>query len=189
MRHFTFLTLIALTALLETRCGLAQGTVYISNLGWTYEGIGDIQPIFRGGVPYGSYTAHFKTGADTYSLNAITMEFESDAAYPAGNSPPVQLEVQLFHETPSGNVLIGNLGNPVVNPKRTPWPPSPHNAYTTFWDFTPVLGINLNPSSKYSLVLSMPASSPVDAAVLFAMDSSYTSRRGWTMSPTTSASP
>jgi hypothetical protein len=117
------------------------------------------------------------------------MEFESDAAYPAGNSPPVQLEVQLFHETPSGNVLIGNLGNPVVNPKRTPWPPSPHNAYTTFWDFTPVLGINLNPSSKYSLVLSMPASSPVDAAVLFAMDSSYTSRRGWTMSPTTSASP
>ncbi len=192
MKHFTLFALVALTALSFTTRGLGQGTIYVSNLHtpWTEGGIGDIHGVFRGGAPYGSYTAHFTTGTGTYSLKAITLEFEFDSGYPAGVSAPQELAVQLFHQTASGNVLLGNLGNPIGNPTPTQWPRSSNpNAYTTFFDFTPVPGMNLNPFSEYSLVLSMPAGSPVDAAVLFARSSAFTSRDDWTMGVTTSGNP
>lgn len=180
MKHLTLFTLVTLTALSFTRRGLAQGVTYLSNLHtpWTQIGIGDIHGVFRGGTQYGSYAAHFTTGAGSFSLNAITLEF-------IGVGGLQQLRVQLFHEMQSGDVLLGNLGNPVVNPTPTQWP-----QYTTFFDFSPVQGVNLNAFSRYSVVLSMPASSPTDAGLLFTEPSAYyRSRDGWTMGVTTSGNP
>lgn len=192
MKHSIIPALAALTAISFTARGLAQGTIYVGNLHtpWTEGGIGDIHGVFRGGTPYGPYTAHFTTGSGTYSLNAITLEFEFDSGYPEGVSAPEQLAVQLFRQTANGNVLLGNLGNPIANPTPTQWPESSNpNAYTTFLDFTPDRGMNLNPLAEYSVVLSMPAGSSVDAAVVFAKSSIFTSRDGWALRETTSGNP
>ena len=103
---------------------------------------------------------------------------------------PRNLGVQLFQQTQSGSVLVGDLGNAVVKPLTTPWPPGSFpGAFTVFFDFTPVRPITLIPSSDYTLVLSMPAESPVGAHLLFSKTSAYVSRGGWTMSRTTSGNP
>ena len=77
MKHLASIALIALTFLSGTSRGLAQGTFYLYNLNWSNPGggLGDIDDVFPGGVPYGTYDAHFRTGAGTYSLNTVTLEF------------------------------------------------------------------------------------------------------------------
>ena len=160
----------------------------VSNLAdtWTSGGIGDIHALFPGGNPYGSDTAHFTTGAGVYSLNSITLEFEFDSGYPAGLASPQAVNVQLF----LGSTLLGTLANPVADSAPTQWPQfSNGNAYTKYIDFTPSAQIRLNPNSQYSLVISMPANSSVDAALLFARSSAYTSVDNWVMGPTSSGNP
>jgi hypothetical protein len=191
MKRRILITLVTLTTMCFRQHILAQGVVCVSNLGhaWTQPGIGDIHGLFRGGTPYGSDTAYFTTGADNFLVNAITLEFENDSSYPAGTSAPQWVSLQLFQQTGGGNRLLGTLGNPVVDPTPTPWPESANpNAYTTYFDFSSLEPINLNPFSQYSVVVSMPANSPVDAALLFTR-SSYISPVGWTMYPTTSGNP
>lgn len=157
-----------------------QADSYLSNLGnlWPGGGVGDIHGVFRGGTPYGSYTAHFATGAGYFAVDDVTLEFFSslDSAR--------QLSVQIFEQTGSGSLLLGGFANPVIDSSPTQWP-----AYTTYIVFFPTNKISLNPFSQYSLVLSMPASSPVDAALLFSKSYAYDSPAGWTMRPTTSGNP
>ena len=165
-----------------------EAIIFVSNLGdfWTEAGIGDIEGLFPGGNHYGTDTAFFTTGAGNFSVNAITLEFADDSSY----SAPQWVNVQLFQQTGRGNLLLGSFGNPVVNPTPTQWPQSSHpNAYTTFIDFSPLGQINLNSFSQYSVVVSMPAKSPVAAALMFANSSAYTSPANWTMSATTSGNP
>ena len=182
------LVLLALVAIKQS----AEAIPMVSNLGYQFtpnQGIGDIEGVFRGGAHYGSYSAHFTTGAgNNYSINTITLEFEYDASYPAGLSAQQYLNVQLFKNVGSTSILLGSFGNPVVNPLATQWPQSSHpRAYTTFIDFSPLAQMLLNPSSQYSVVLSMPSSSPTDAALMFAKSSAYnTSPAGWTMGLVTS---
>ena len=158
----------------------AKGDSYLSNLTnlWTMGGIGDIHGVFPGGSPYGNYTAHFSTGAGHFAVNSVTFEFNSsmDSAR--------QMSVQIFEESGSGSLFLGSFDSPVVDPAPTQWP-----GYTAFIDFFPTNKISLNPLSHYSLVLSMPASSPKAAALLFGTSSAYYSPTGWTMSPTTSGNP
>src|SRR3569833_435799 len=137
-------------------CFRANAVQEVSNLGdrWTIAGtIGDIQPLFPGGNPYGSDTARFTTGDSAYSLNSITLEFEfrGSYSYPVIIPPgPGSLNVQLF----LGSALLGTLANPVVNPTPTQWPESSYpNVHTTFVDFTPAGQIRLDPNSQYSLVI------------------------------------
>jgi hypothetical protein len=166
----------------------AQATVYVSNLGdlWTQGGIGDIHGLFAGGTPYGSDTARFTTGAGSYSLNAITLEFEFDSGYPAGAAAPQWVSIQLFQ----GSSLLGSFGNPRVDPTPTQWPQSSNpSAYTQFIDFSPLELITLNPLTEYSIVASMPANSPVVAALLFTRSSAYDSVEGWAMGTTTTGNP
>jgi hypothetical protein len=150
----------------------------ISNLGniWPISGsIGDIEPLFPGGHPYGNDQVDFTTGGSAYSLNSISLEFEFDSSYPAGRSAPQALSVQLFQ----GSSLLGNLANPTASPISTQWP-----AYTKFYDFGPTTKIILNPNTRYSLVISMPGDSSVDAALMFSSSSNYISHDGWIMGPT-----
>jgi hypothetical protein len=162
---------------------------YVSNLGdeWTKGGIGDIEALFPGGAHTGSDTANFTTGAGNFSLNTITLEFENDYSYPAGVAAPQWVNIQLFQKVGNANIFLGSFGNPAVDSVPTQWPQSPNSrAYTVFIDFSPLMQINLNPFSQYSIVVSMPSNSPVDAALMFATSSAYTSPAGWTMRPTTS---
>jgi len=168
-----------------------EATQFISNLDepWTEGGIGDIEALFPGGAHTGNDTNHFTTGAGSFSVNSITLEFEDDSSYPAGVSAPQWVNVQLFQKVGVANILLGSFGNPVVNPTPTQWPQSSHPlAYTTFFDFSPIGQINLNSNSQYSVVLSVPANSPVDAGLMFA-EPGYTSPTDWTMSSTTSGNP
>jgi hypothetical protein len=185
MKRLILITLVTLTTICLGHHIFAQGVVCVSNLGhaWTQPGIGDIHGLFRGGTPYGTDTAYFTTGTGNFSVDAITLEFTGDS------SAPQWVNIQLFQQTGGENVLLGTFGNPVVDPTPTPWPESGNSRdYTTYYDFSSLEPINVNPFSQYSVVLSMPTNSPVDAALLFTI-SPYTSPVGWTMSPTTSGNP
>ena len=190
MKRLILITLVTLTTICLGHHIFAQGVVCVSNLGhaWTQPGIGAIQGLFRGGTPYGSDTAYFTTGAGNFSVDAITLEFFFDPSI-TSPSAPQWVSIQLFQQTGGENVLLGTFGNPVVDPTPTPWPESANpRDYTTYYDFSSLEPINVNPFSQYSVVLSMPTNSPVDAALLLTI-SSYTSPVGWTMSPTTSGNP
>ena len=190
MKRLILITLVTLTTICLGHHIFAQGVVCVSNLGhaWTQPGIGAIQGLFRGGTPYGSDTAYFTTGAGNFSVDAITLEFFFDPSI-TSPSAPQWVSIQLFQQTGGENVLLGTFGNPVVDPTPTPWPESANpRDYTTYYDFSSLEPINVNPFSQYSVVLSMPTNSPVDAALLFTI-SSYTTPVGWTMSPTTSGDP
>jgi hypothetical protein len=188
MKRLILITLVTLTTTCFRHHIFAQGVVCVSNLGhaWTQPGIGDIHALFPGGTPYGTDTAYFTTGSGNFLVNAITLEFEDDSSYAAGTSAPQWVSLQLFQQTGGGNVLLGTFGNPVADPMATPWPESANpNAYTAYFDFSSLEPVYLNPFSQYSVIVSMPANSPVSAALLFTK-SSYTSPVGWTMHPTTS---
>ena len=190
MKRLILITLVTLTTICLGHHIFAQGVVCVSNLGhaWTQPGIDAIQGLFRGGTPYGSDTAYFTTGAGNFSVDAITLEFFFDP-FITSPSAPQWVSIQLFQQTGGENVLLGTFGNPVVDPTPTPWPESANpRDYTTYYDFSSLEPINVNPFSQYSVVVSMPANSPVDAALLLTI-SSYTSPVGWTMSPTTSGDP
>ena len=188
MKRLTLITLVTLAEMCFRHHIFAQGVVAVSNLGhaWTQPGIGAINGLFRGGIPYGTDTAYFTTGAGNFSVDAITLEFEGESSYPLLISAPQWVSIQLFQQTGGENVLLGTFGNPVVDSTPTPWPEwaNPRDYY----DFSSLEPINVNPFSQYSVVVSMPTNSPVDAALLFTI-SSYTSPVGWTMSPTTSGDP
>src|ERR1039457_5608735 len=175
MKRLILITLVTLTTICLGHHIFAQGVVCVSNLGhaWTQPGIGAIQGLFRGGTPYGSDTAYFTTGAGNFSVDAITLEFFFDPSI-TSPSAPQWVSIQLFQQTGGENVLLGTFGNPVVDPTPTPWPESANpRDYTTYYDFSSLEPINVNPFSQYSVVLSMPTNSPVDAALLFTI-SSYT---------------
>jgi len=62
-------------------------------------------------------------------------------------------------------------------------------AYTEFFDYSPEGNIELDSLSQYYVTISMPADSPVNAALMFTRSSAYTSEDGWTMGPTVSGDP
>jgi hypothetical protein len=164
----------------------AQAALYVSNMSnlWTQGGIGDIHNLFPGGNPYGTNIARFTTGGGTFRLDAITLEFYS------GFYAPQWVNVQLFRHTAGGDVFLGNLGNPVLNPAPTQWPQVSNPAsYTAFVDYSPLAQINLDPFSQYSVVTSMAANSPATAALLFTRSFAYTAPTDWVMGLTSSDNP
>ena len=182
------LLLLPILICLATTEQRAEATLYVSNLGdlWTEGGIGDIHGLFAGGDPYGSNTARFTTGAGSYSLDAVTLEFLFQSGHPQGLAAPQWISIQLFQ----GSTLLGSFGNPTVNSTPTQWPQSSSpSVYTQFINFSPLQPIMLNSLTQYSVVTSMPANSPVDAALLFTTSSDYDSVAGWVMGNTTSGNP
>lgn len=176
-----------ITCIATAFCWKAAAIQEVSNLGnqWPSGSIGDIHGVFQGGNPYGNDEVGFTTGASAYALNSVTLEL-FDANSPGGNSPAQALNVQLF----LGSSLLGQLANPVASPTPTQWPQASHpSGYTTFFNFAPATQITLNPNSQYTVVISMPAGSGVDAALMFTQSSAYTSHDGWLMGPTSTGNP
>lgn len=184
--------LLAILLSLAVASHEANATPTLGNLGdpWTEGGIGDIHALFPGGTPYGTDAANFGTGAGSFSVSAVTLEFEFDSSYPAGASSPQALDIQLFQQTGGSSTLVGSFGNPTADSQSTQWPKSSNpNAYTAYYDFSALGSIRLNPFSQYSLLISDPATSSVDAALLFTRSSAYTTTAGWTMGLTTAGDP
>jgi hypothetical protein len=191
MKPTTLITMVTLATVCFTRQVLAQGLVYVSNLGdlWAEGGIGDIHNLFPGGAPYGTDTARFTTGSGNFSLTTFTLEFFFDPSITSPSAPD-WVNLQLYKQTKGGDLLIGTLGNPIVDPAPTQWPQSANpRDYTTFIDFSPLQQITLNPFSQYSVVASVPANSPVVAALVFTKSSSYTTSADWDMGATTAGNP
>jgi hypothetical protein len=168
----TCVALLTATLILFAPQREACATVYVSNLDNQFSGgIGDIHGLFPGGIPYGNDIAHFKTGAGLYTLNFVTLEFYSGWQY---------INAQLVQN----GIVLGQLGNPQVNPKQTQWP-----GRTTFINFYPNTTLQLNASTSYDVLLSNPVGSGGDAALLFSVSSAYSSPAGWSMTPTSSDNP
>jgi hypothetical protein len=191
LKHLFYLgrlLILSLALCLLATSQKAGATLYLSNLDnlWPSGSIGDIHGLSPGGTPYGNDTATFTTGAGNFTVNAITLQFFFFSGYPAGNAAPQSISIQLFQ----GDSLLGSFGNPVANPKPTQWPQGSNpNAYTQFIDFSPLQPITFSPSTEYSVVASMPASSSVSASLLFTKSSTYTSPADWIMGPTTTGNP
>ena len=184
-RKLSVLSVILCLMAAAQKAGASEYVGNLSNM-WTEGGIGDIHGLFPGGTPYGTDTVRFTTGVGSFSINSITLEFESDSGYPAGLAAPQWITIQLFQ----GGSLLGNFGNSVVDPRSTQWPHSLNPvAYTQFIDFSPLQPITLNPLTQYSIVAGMPANSPVSAALLFTRSSAYTASGGWLMGETTTGNP
>src|SRR6266403_3518356 len=114
----------------------AEATLYVGNLDnlWTQSGIGDIHNLFPGGTPYGNDTARFSTGAGSFSVHAITLEF-FDPGSLSGQSAPQLVSIQLFQ----GGSLLSSFGTPIVDSRPTQWPQSVYpSTYTQFIDFSPL---------------------------------------------------
>jgi hypothetical protein len=152
----------------------ASAIIYVSNLNdvWTESGIGDFTALFPGSAYNGSVTTDFLTGDGYYSLNTLTLEFGLGTTAAA----PQYMNIQLF----DGSSLVGTLGNPVANPQPTHWPGT-----TEFFDFSPQQPIILSPCTDYTMVASLPASSPIDATVLSTDSYDFVGADGWFLGDST----
>jgi hypothetical protein len=154
------------TLLLFTCSAKVMAAMMISNLGvpWPEPGtIGDIQTIFS----QQSFGMSFQTGNTPYQIDSITVEhFEYSA------SAARDLDLQIFRigglqSFPYPDTLpvslVGELGNPVVDPRPTQWP-----GLTTFVTYTPVTAFTLEPNTPYMIAATWPTNNPGWASLLFA---------------------
>lgn len=148
-------------------------TQFISNLGNIWDnGIGDIQTI----APGQTYASSFATGpACSFVLNSVTVEFLTwgDPSY-LPPSPAQGFHLQLYEPLGFFSLkLIGELGDPTLNPQPTQWP-----AYTAFFDYTPLTEITLDPSATYALAASQAPNGTDGPLLLFTYHQSDT-LDGW----------
>jgi hypothetical protein len=164
----------------------SRAAVYLSNLENRFgdQGIGDIQGVFNDWVPI---TVSFTTGAGSFSLNSVTLEFYMDTR---GLPAPywTNAVVRLFQQRGNDRVLLGPLKNPTINPLPTEWPqPSrlfPRN-YTSFVDFHPLEQMILRGFSTYVVEISDPPIASLGLNLLCSLSPNYTSIGEWHMGPTT----
>lgn len=191
---------------------------YLSNLGNRFvdpanptmpseNEIGDIHALFS---PYQPFAVQFFTGSgsderryakmyagappavptnstttEKFELNYATFEFDGGHAQAWSN-----LNVQLYHQVGKENVLVGELGNPVVNPALTQWPESLNPGFcTTYVDYHPLKEILLEPSAAYWLSLSVADGIWPTLGPLFSLSSKFVSSGNWRMGPTVTRDP
>ncbi len=156
-------------------------TEFISNLGnlWPNQGIGPCASLLPGN---GGQAAYFSTGAASFTLNSITLEFLVAPDYGEWNSVDLQIYQQVGIAPYPQYSLIGNLNNPTVDGRPTQWPQGRFpNMYTLFIDFHPVGQIGLEPLTAYRVIASVPASSSVIADVLLTESTDYVAATDWGM--------
>jgi len=159
---------------LVSRVQAAVPQVMISNLDqlWTSGGMGNFETVLPG---YG-YGFLFDTGASPYTLDRVTFE-------ELGGPGTVQVQIYAApgDPLPGSNpnlVLVGALGNPVVDPRPTQWP-----GYTSFIDYTPVSSITLAPNAYYLITATEPVNGNDATALTFNFNYSYTVSADWYADP------
>lgn len=159
--------------------------VYLGNLQNRFEdgGIGPVESVPNDWRPL---AARFTTGAGSFKLNAVTLEFYADTR----DLPPpywTNADVRLSQERGNESILLGSLEDPTVNPLSTQWPkPSGQfpRMFTTFIDFHPVKEMTLHGWTKYVVEISVPPISSTWLSLLGSSSSNYTSLGEWQMGPT-----
>ena len=147
----------------------------LSNLGatWPNQGIGDIGLVFSGQ----SFGMSFQTGNTPYGIDSITLEHFEYSALAAQD-----FDLQIFRignklPGPNPNVwsvsLLGELGNPVIDPRPTQWPGS-----TTFVTYTPVTTFTLEPNTSYLVAAVRPTDGLGSVNLMFA-PGAYVASDGW----------
>jgi hypothetical protein len=172
MRRFAFL----LGSLLSLTIPHAFAAQMISNLTNPppQPGIGDIQ-----GIPSNqSFIGRFSTGLGSFSVNSVTLEF---LTLPDLYPDPLSLQnfhLDFYQQMPGfGNLtLLGSLGNIQLDPTPTIFP-----GYTTYYAFSPLSPITLDPSSTYAVVASDTSATGYQEGLLFTQDFSAQSPVGWQM--------
>jgi hypothetical protein len=180
--------------------GQSWAEEYLSNLGdlWpdpTGNTMGDIEVLIG---PYGPFVVQFFTGSGTNEMNYITMsaaiatnsanaeafnltsvtfEFLGSPWQPWSNWSNVTIEVS--QQVSNQSIVLGQLGNAVVNPTPTQWPTS-----TTYIDFHPITDIVLQPSSEYSVALSVPFNYPPILGLLFTYSPQFVTPTDWRLGAT-----
>lgn len=115
-----------------------------------------------------------------FALNSVTVECLGPRTVPFTNA-----NVEVYQLKGSDSVLIGQLGNPAVNPTPTQWPESPTSWFcTTYVDYFPLTRIVLEPSSEYRVALTEATSGP-GIALMFSMCSPFATATDWRMGATT----
>jgi hypothetical protein len=118
-----------------------------------------------------------------FELDSVTFEFIWGHAQPWSDA-----NVEVYQGTGDQSILLGQLGNPAVDPMPTQWPESVNPGFcTTHVDYFPLTKIVLQPSSEYSLVLT-EAGSP-SLGLLFSLSSNFVTATDWRMGVTTTHDP
>src|SRR5436190_4845603 len=206
---------LAILLYLAVRLGSASAEDYLSNLGTRFvdpanpnagaSEIGDCHWLFS---LYQPFAVQFFTGSGSdeskfikmhtgippvgvtnltlthFKLDSATFEFLWGHAQAWSN-----VNVQLYHQVGKENVLIGELGNPVVNSAKTQWPESVNPAFcTTYVDYHPLSEILLEPSAAYWLSLTVASDHP-GLSLLFGLSPKFVTSTDWRMGVTTTHDP
>jgi hypothetical protein len=120
-----------------------------------------------------------------FELHSVTFEFIWGHLQAWSN-----VNVKVYQLVGDESKLLGDLGNPAVNPALTQWPESLNPSFcTTYVDYHPLSQILLQPLSEYSVVLSVPSDSPPNFGLLFSVSSNYVTTTDWRMGATTTHYP
>lgn len=180
---------------------------YLSNLGtrWVDPGtpsansIGDIQAMFPGQSPFtvqfftGTMAAGTNTGGSSaggagmiapnptnvvaFGLDSVTYEFIHGQEQAWSD-----VSVQLYRQAGSTSNLVGELGNPVVNPGPTQWPQTYSSTFcTTYVDYHPRSEIRLQPSSEYWLAVGVASGRSTSFGILFGLSPTFVTSTDWQM--------
>ncbi len=189
-RMLEYLHVFVIIPLLLTTVSDSGAAVYLSNLSnrWvdpanpSVNDIGNIENLFPGQY---TFTARFTTGAGSFALNSVTLEFLSSPGLFAPQSW-TNLDVQLYRKVGKHSKLLVTLGRPTINSTPTQWPHSSTYPYdfTTYIDFHAMRQVILQPFSQYQVSASDPTNSPSAAGLLFSVSSNYTTLDDWQMGPT-----
>jgi len=182
MKTMKLLRNLACVLSLVLGSGNVHGNQYISNLGnlWTNGGIGDIHDL---GLNSGAqFIARFSTGAGSYQLSAVTLEFLTLSAPSWPTQSWNNISLRLYQQPGD---FLGQLWNPVVSPTPTQWPQSVNpNAYTSYIDFRTIEPISLKPFTEYLVVANASSQPGVWASLLFTQSDNSTTPTDWQMGPT-----
>ena len=173
------------------------GEEYLSNLGdlWpdpTGQTIGDIEVLTS---YYGPFVVEFFTGSGTnatklatgitnaprveaFELTSVTFEFLGSPWQPWSDWSNVTIEVSQ-QVSSNQSIVLGDLGNAVVNPTPTQWPKS-----TTYIDFHPITNLVLQPSTEYAFSLSVPYNYPPNLGLLFTYSPLFFTPTDWQLGAT-----
>ena len=130
--------------------------------------IGDIRTL----IPGQGFGVGLTTGATTYSVASLTLEFIGNSL-PA--SRPLNIQILSFGQAgsvPSPGVPLvpyGQLLNPTLSLLQTPWPGS-----TVFVNFTPATQILLQPNTSYVIGAWEDTTGNDDNGMLFGLSPAYT---------------
>lgn len=147
--------------------------------------IGDCENLY----PNGWYAVQFFTGGSSsnvlsFQLNWVTFELLGNHLLPFAD-----VYVELYQQVGTDSILLGELGSPAIDPRRTEWPEGSSGECTTYVDYCPSKPMCLQTNSEYLVTLSTTTFRddiwfPV---LIFTLKTNYVTMGGWQLGSTTAS--